>query len=151
MQPLDQLFGQGLFLPGPVLYTQEGVPVVAHLGDIPLPARDLRPLVGNHPLGFLQCEAVALDEDREVRCTHTSARMWSTKARAASICIRPLAIAGVKMYFGVQEVMSSSSQFLIFRAFIGAINGDMISMISEQVPKDGSLPLYVSCSGRRGD
>jgi len=32
-------------------------------------------------------------------------------------------------------------------AFIGAINGDMRSMISELVPKDGSLPLYVGCSG----
>jgi Phage DNA Adenine Methylase-like domain 1 len=32
-------------------------------------------------------------------------------------------------------------------AFIGAINRDMRSMISELVPKDGSLPLYVGCSG----
>ena len=32
-------------------------------------------------------------------------------------------------------------------ALIGAINGDMRSMISELFPKDGSLPLYVGCSG----
>ena len=32
-------------------------------------------------------------------------------------------------------------------AFIGAINGDMRAMISELVPKNCTLPIYVGCSG----
>lgn len=74
MQPFDQLLGEGLFLPGPVLHTQKGIPVVSHLGDIPLPAGDLRLLVGNDPLGLFQSEAVALDEGGIVRCPNAGER-----------------------------------------------------------------------------
>ena len=62
MQSLDQLLSEGLFLPGPVLYAQKGVPVVSNLGDVPLSAGDLRSLVDNDPLGLLQSEAVSFDE-----------------------------------------------------------------------------------------
>ncbi|VVB62523.1 Uncharacterised protein [uncultured archaeon] len=73
MQPLDQLLGERLLLPGPFLDAQEGVPVVAHFGDVPLPAGDLRPIVGYYRPGLLQSETVSLDEGGVVCRLHSGA------------------------------------------------------------------------------
>jgi hypothetical protein len=54
MQPTDKLLSERLVFPGPFFHAQEGIPIVSNLEDVPLPARDLGPFVGNDPTGLLQ-------------------------------------------------------------------------------------------------
>jgi hypothetical protein len=121
MQPLDQLLGEGLFLPGPLLHAEEGIPVIANLGDIPLSAYDLgfsslMTAFASSRVKRLPSMKVEKWEDRTLARRATFAEgesgVRSTKARAASICIRPRAMAGVRLKRGDQMGDGISNLFL---------------------------------------